>query len=295
MAKTVFALVTCMCWSMPSLLRRTNSCRRCWLGRKRGHSVCSEAAGHVQNGTGFCTSRRAELSESSSLDISGKANMEPTSKATLESCSPACTWQSQAPAAALRGQGSSKAQPGMLAQGTPSWGCLPAKQGAEPSWERQAPAPSVGVHGRQHASGAGSGWQGENSLRANSLMTMSLNRKLVWKCRLSASPAAWRGGANSFEHRCRRSAACSAPSPALSLAAAACKVQPPRSPAGSQGHRCCLATFVPHCRVWRLSLSAVIVPRSLLCKQLMKFGHSPDDPAFFIYGRPGRFVGEGFY
>lgn len=207
------------------------------------------------------------------------------SKDILESCSPACTQQSQAPAAALRGQ-QSEAQPGMLAQGTPSWGRLPAQQGAEPSWERQAPAPGMGIHGRQHARGAGSGWQGENMLRASSSMTMSLNHKLAWKRRPLASPAAWRGGANSYEHHCRRSTAHSASSPALSLATTACKGQPSRSPVGSQvllrGHRWCLATVVPHCRAWRLSLSAVTVPCLLLCKQLMKFGCSPDNPAFFI-------------
>lgn len=237
-------------------------------------------------------------SKPSSPDISGKANTEPASKATPESCSPACIWQSQAPAAALRGQGSSKAEPGMLAQGTPSWGRLTAKWGAEPSWERQAPAPGVGVRGRQCARGAGSGWWGGNTLQASSSMTISLNCKLAWKHRLLASAAAWRGGANGFEHHCRRRAACSASSPALSLAAAACKVQPLRSPAGSQGlprgHRCCLATVVPHCRVWRLIFSAVTLPCSLLCTQLKQFDHSPDDPAFFIYSRPGRFVSERF-
>lgn len=166
-------------------------------------------------------------SESYSPAINGKANTEPLSKATLESCSPACTWHSQALAAALRGQGSSKAQPGMLAQGTPSWGRLPAKQGAEPSWERQAPAPGMGICGTQHARGAGSGWQGENLLRASSSMTMSLNHKLAWKRRLPALAAAWCGGANSFEHCCRRSAAHSTSSPELSVG--------------------------PHCRDWRLS------------------------------------------
>lgn len=95
--------------------------------------------------------------ESSSPDTSGKASTEPASTATPEHCSPACSWQSQASAAALRGLGSSEAQPGMLAQGTPSWGRLPAKQGAEPSWERQVPAPGIGMHGRQHARGAS--WQ----------------------------------------------------------------------------------------------------------------------------------------
>lgn len=80
--------------------------------------------------------------------------MEPASKATLESCGPACTRQSQAPAAALQAQGT--AQPGMLAQGTSSWGHPPAKQGAELSWERQVPAPGMGVHGRHGRRG----WQG---------------------------------------------------------------------------------------------------------------------------------------
>lgn len=165
--------------------------------------------------------------------------MEPASKATLESCGPACTRQSQAPAAALQGQGSSQAQPGMLAQGTSSWGHVPAKQGAEPSWERQVPAPGMGVHGRQHARGAGGGWWGGSTLRASSSVTMSLNHKLAWKRRLLASPAAWRRGENSFGHHC----ACSAASSVCSLDTTACKVQPPGSPAGSQrllrGHSSC--------------------------------------------------------
>lgn len=173
----------------------------------------------------------------------------------------------------------------MLAQGTPSWGRLPAKRGAEPSWERQAPAAVMGIRGRQRARGAGGGWREENTLQASSSMTTSLNHKLAWKRRLSASPAAWRGGGNSYEHGCGRSAARSASSPALSLVNAACKVQTPWSPAESQGlfqgHGWCLATGAPHCRAWRLSLSAVTVPWSLLCKRLMKFGHSSDDPAFF--------------
>lgn len=40
-------------------------------------------------------------SELSSPDNRGKANIEPASKTTLESCGPACTQQSQIPAAAV--------------------------------------------------------------------------------------------------------------------------------------------------------------------------------------------------
>lgn len=95
----------------------------------------------------------------------------------------------------------------MLAQGTPSWGHLPAKQGAEPSWERQVPALSMRVHGRQHARGAGRGWWGENTLCASSSVTMNLNHKLAWKHRLLASPAAWCTGENSSGHHSACSAA----------------------------------------------------------------------------------------
>lgn len=136
---------------------------------------------------------------------------------------------------------------------------------------------------------AGSGWWGENTLRASSSMTMSPNHKLAWKRRLSASPAAWRGGANSFGHHCLLSIL-------PLLAATVCKVQPPRSPAGLlQGHGCCLATAAPICRVWREGLSAVTALCSLLCKQLTKICHRPDDRAFFIYSKPGRLAGERFY
>jgi len=73
--------------------------------------------------------------------------------------------------------------------------------GAEPGGERQTPATGTSDRGGQPASGAGSGWWGENALQASSSMTVSLNRKLARKRRLSASPAAWRGGANSSGHR----------------------------------------------------------------------------------------------
>lgn len=173
----------------------------------------------------LCTSHSSQLPKSYSPDTSGKANTEPASKARLESCKPACSRQSQAAAAALRGQGSGGRQPGRLAQGTPSWGRLPAKQGAEPSWERQASTPGMGFHGRLHAEGAGSRWQGESRAGARNALTVSPNQELAWKHRLSASAAAWHGGADSLEHRCGRSDACSAVSSALLLDAAACEAQ----------------------------------------------------------------------
>lgn len=60
--KAHFLPFSCMYWSMPSFLRRTNFCRRCWLGAEREHSVCPEAAVRVQDSTDSCSSRRAELS-----------------------------------------------------------------------------------------------------------------------------------------------------------------------------------------------------------------------------------------
>lgn len=140
------------------------------------------------------------------------------------------------------------------------------------------------------AGGAGRGCWGGNTPCARS--SVSLNHTLVWKHGLLAAPAAWHGGENSFGHRC----ACSEPPLCARQDTTACKVQPLESPAGTQsllrGHGCCHPAAAA---VWRLSLAALQLSSSLLCKQLMEFGCPPHDPALLIYRRSGRFVGERSY
>lgn len=187
--KAHFPASLCMCWSVLLSLRRTKSCRRYQWDIERG-TLCTAAAGCVQGGTDVCTSWRAELSAHVFFCRCYQGSKHGASQQShLQSCSPACAWQSRAPSAALRGRRSSEA---VVAAGLGA----PAEDACMPSGEL-SPA---GRAGCQHPAwdSAGATVQaelaaggGEETLQASSSMSVSLNCKLACKYRLSAPTAAW--------------------------------------------------------------------------------------------------------